>query len=227
MPASFARRTRCLDRSAVITDAVSRTTAASVSINEKSGELRAAGGVTSTYLAAAKSNQSASAPARLIFPRMPFPARPIRTMSHIRAVRDSGGAILSSMRIRLISGATTRSCRQTGHVVAVFSAGFGPVPPFPPPRRTKSSKLDAPPAGPTLWKIRCAISHLLGLTRGKRIWKAGSLQASQPRVAFTSRTLDVFLQPRAGSPKAAAWHTGRPPGRGWEGGTGNARGRAS
>jgi hypothetical protein len=43
-----------LDGSPVLTDSQSRTTASSVTINQKTGELAAMGGVASTYLAAGR-----------------------------------------------------------------------------------------------------------------------------------------------------------------------------
>jgi LPS export ABC transporter protein LptC len=204
--ARFVRDTEtlALDGSPVFSDGTSRTSAAAVVINQKTGEIRATGGVISTELAQAAAGRGGS--------------RQKTTASEMGAglgegdAHIAGEALIGSMtsgdvtfrgHARLWQGQAVLDADQievsqeqgklvaSGHVVAVFPQAPGEGPQLP----TMGAKKDAAkgPAETTVWNVEAqqlAYSNKQGvaqLSGGVKAWsEQGSLQ---------SRTLDVYLAP--------------------------------
>jgi LPS export ABC transporter protein LptC len=181
-----------LEGSPVVSDTVSRTTAGSVVVNQKSGELRATGGVVSTYIPAAKGdavNLGSGA-------------------AHVSADALSGsvnsGHVAYTGHARLWQGESVLDADQIdiwrddkklqagGHVVAVFPQIAGPFPALP-------GKSSGPSSAPTLWKIVAPVLTYWS-DRGQGHLEGG-VSASSAQGSLSSRTLDVFLgSATAGAP---------------------------
>jgi LPS export ABC transporter protein LptC len=196
-----------LDGSPVISDSVSRTTAANATINQKSGDLRLTGGVVSTYLPGGSS------------------AGQIDTVgfgtgaAHVSADTLSGsvnaGHVTYAGHARLWQGESVLDADQielwrddkklqaNGHVVAVFPQASGPfAKPFGPSSGTPGAAPTAAStsgsgsgsgssSAPTLWRIHAPV-----LTYWSDQGKAhleGGVVASSDQGSLESRVLDVFL----------------------------------
>ena len=203
---SRATDTIIMEGAPVLSDAVSRTTASNVTINQKSGDIHATGGVVSTYSPAAQANTQGSAQ-----------SNPITLGSgagHISAQTLTGsttsGHVIYTGHARLWQGDSVLQANQievwrdekklvaTGNVVAVFPQASGPeLKTFASaaPHSTNSAKTSAsnPPHGPTLWEI-----HAPALTYWSDTGKAhleGGVTANSQEGSMDSQTLDVFLTP--------------------------------
>ena len=209
-------------------DSTSHTTAGSATINQKSGEIHATGGVVSTYLpiqqAAPSGKQS--------------PAQgggPINFgtgSAHISADTVSGssasGNVTYAGHARLWQGDSVLEADQievwrddkkmqaTGHVVAQFPQTAGPLDqPFG-KQLTASRK---PQSGPVLWTVRApSLTYLDDLGKAHL---EGGVSASSVQGSLTAKTLDVFLSDATPSPVSSpqklaqsigryANHAGRP-----------------
>ena len=185
-----------MDGSPVISDSMSRTMAANVMINQKSGEIRADGKVVSTF----KQNGAGSA--------MNFGAG----LAHISAESMSGsttsGHVTYSGHARLWQGESVLESNQieiwrddkklqaSENVVAVFPQASQQVIPFAPPQAQAANT----PARPTLWTIRAPLLTYLG--DAGRAHLQGGVTADSLQGSMQSPTLDVFLassQPRPAS----------------------------
>jgi lipopolysaccharide export system protein LptA len=189
-----------MDGSPVISDAVSRTTAANVVVNQNSGDLRATGGVVSTYVAAAQADAlslgsgTAHISADTLSGNVGKSHAMVTYTGHARLWQ--GESVLDSDQIDVWQD--DKKLRATGHVVAVFSQISGPVLPAPsirtsskPDPQNSASSSAAP--GPTLWKVLAPI-----LTYWSDQGKAhleGGVTASSSQGYLESRTLDLFLNP--------------------------------
>jgi len=203
-----------LDGSPVLSDAQSRTTAGTVAIGQKSGDIRATGNVVSTYLSATESpagaptqaSRKASAPGDAIN-LGPGPA-------HISADALSGsttsGHVVYTGHARLWQGESVldsdkielwreeKKMQAAGHVVAVFSQASGQMgaPQFGKPSKPSStakssgSQTAAPP-GPTLWNIHAPLLTYWS-DQGKARFEGGVTAQSQEG-SLASPILDVFL----------------------------------
>jgi lipopolysaccharide export system protein LptA len=223
--AKFERATEliALDGSPVIFDATSRTTAGSVTINQKSGEIRAAGNVVSTYLAAGGAGSAGSASA------MNLGSGPAHISADTLSGSTTSGHVVYLGRARLWQGESVLDAKQievwrdqkklqaTGNVVAVFpqsstgplGAGFGMStskiagsPPNASPIAAQKSPDSK--ANPTLWVI-----HAPTLTYWDEQSKArleGGVAATSQEGELTSKTLDAYLgpAPTPGKPPAAS-----------------------
>ncbi len=188
-----------LDGSPVISDALSRTTTSHATINQKSGELHATGGVVSTYLAEAPGDTVSfgAGAAHLAGDALSgsFTSGHVTYSGHARLWQ--GESVLDADQIELWRD--EKKLQAAGHVVAVFPQATSPFPPM----REKSSGATAvaPPAGPALWKV---VAPILTYWGGQgRAHLEGGVTASSAQGSLESRTLDVFLDPAA-PPQAAA-----------------------
>jgi len=214
-----------LDGSPVLFDSTSRTTARSVSINQKSGEIQATGGVTSTYFSS-EGNATVnlgSGPAHI-------------SAATLTASNASGHAIYSG-HARIWQGESVLDANQlemwrderkllaSGNVVAIFPQASGQLPALPggapkPPSsssaRPPSAKApESPPAttaARNIWQIRAPVLTYWS-DSGKAHLEGGVTAASQ-QGSLKSPVLDVFLAPGpmpSSDPDARYEASGKPP----------------
>ena len=192
-----------LDGSPVISDAISRTTAADATINQKSGDLRLSGGVASTYLPASGSRGQGDAVG------FGAGAAHISADTLVGSIRE--GHVVYTGRARLWQGESVldadsvelwrddKKLQAAGHVVAVFPQSSGPfATPFgqaaePHKVSDHSASGSAASSAPTLWKV-VAPSLTYWADQGQAHLEGGVV-ASSDQGALSSRTLDVFLTP--------------------------------
>jgi LPS export ABC transporter protein LptC len=183
-----------LEGSPVLSDSVSRTSASSVSMNQQSGELRASGGVISTYFASASKDAVTlgSGPAHISADSLSGSTSSGHVIYEGHARLWQGQSVLEAERVELWRD--EEKMQATGHVVAIFPQAPGSGPSFG-PAPTKSP----PPAasGPTLWQIRAPILTYWG-TEG-RAHLEGGVTAASDQGSLESRTLDAFLTPTQGT----------------------------
>ncbi len=195
-----------LDGSPVLFDSTSRTTARSVSIDQKSGEIRATGGVASTYLSSAQNNE------------VNLGAGPAHISSSTLSASNTSGRALYSGHARMWQGESVLDAAQieiwrdekkliaSGGVVAIFPQASGQIPNAPgtapklPPGKSASSpsakspvKLTGTPAGPTIWQIRAP--ELTYWSDSGKAHLEGGVTANSQQGSLQSPTLDVFLTP--------------------------------
>jgi lipopolysaccharide export system protein LptA len=189
-----------LDGSPVLTDSMSRTTAKNVSINQKSGDIRATGGVLSTYFPSAQNSAMSlgSGPGHISAETLTGSTTSghVTYLGHARLWQ--GDSVLEANQIEIWRD--EKKLQATGSVVANFpqaSAAAQPsAQPIAKPSPTRSATI-APgtPSGPTLWQIRAPMLTYWGDT-GKAHLETGVTADSQ-QGSMQSRTLDVFLTPAA------------------------------
>jgi lipopolysaccharide export system protein LptA len=177
-----------LDGSPVISDSLTRTTATTITLGQKSGEFVAEGGIISTYLPATEGTRGNST-AQVI---------------HITAARLSGstttGRAVYLGGARLWQGQSVLQANQiaisrdqkdlqaTGNVAAVFPQTSAPsVMPV-------SSKKTQ---GPNLWEIRAPV--LSYSNQENQVHAQGGVRIVSGEISLTSRALDVDLEPRTHS----------------------------
>ena len=199
-----------LSGSPVLSDASSRTTAGAVSINQKSGEIRATGGVVSTYLSGSQNAE------------MNLGSGPGHVSADSLAGSNTSGHAVYSGHARLWQGQSVLDANQielwrdekkmqaTGNVVAVFPqasgptmGNFGPATTTSISAKSQGAKSSTPSAGTgagqTLWHLR-APSLTYWSDQGKAHLETG-VSAQSDQGSIDSRTLDVFLAP---APAAAS-----------------------
>jgi lipopolysaccharide export system protein LptA len=215
-----------LDGSPVISDAMSRTTAANMVVNQKTGDLRATGGVVSTYVPAAQGDAlslgsgAAHISADTLSGTVGSNHVTVTYSGHARLWQ--GESVLDSDQIELWQD--DKKLEASGHVVAVFSQISGPFAPVQAKRAgpvaTGSAPTGSAPAGstatrstsaPTLWKV-LAPTLTYWSDQGKAHLEGG-VHASSSQGSLESRTLDLFLSPAGATNKPAAGATGSPGGR--------------
>ncbi|MGB7752452.1 MAG: LPS export ABC transporter periplasmic protein LptC [Candidatus Acidiferrales bacterium] len=205
-----------LDGSPVLTDSMSRTTAKNVSINQKSGDIRATGGVLSTYFPSAQNSAMSlgSGPGHISAETLTGSTTSghVTYLGHARLWQ--GDSVLEANQIEIWRD--EKKLQATGSVVANFpqaSAAAQPsAQPIAKPSPTRSATI-APgtPSGPTLWQIRAPMLTYWGDT-GKAHLETGVTADSQ-QGSMQSRTLDVFLTPAAPpTPGSSAPASSKPPG---------------
>ena len=183
-----ANDTITLDGSPVISDSLSRTTAAYVTVNQKSGDLRATGGVVSTYIPTAKGDALSIGTGTAHISADSFSGT-VRS-NHVvvtyagHARLWQGESVLDSDQIEVWQD--DKKLQASGHVVAVFSQVSGPLTALP-------DKSKATTAGPTLWKIT-APTLTYWSDQGKAHLEGG-VYADSNQGSLVSRTLDLFLTP--------------------------------
>jgi lipopolysaccharide export system protein LptA len=189
-----------MDGSPVLSDTISRTTASSVAIDQKSGDIRATGGVVSTYSPTAQGSAQNT------------PMTLGSGAGHISAQTLTGsttsGHVIYAGHARLWQGDSVLQANQievwrddkklvaTGNVVAVFpqAPGSGLKTPTLPSKASSTAAAGENPAHtPTLWEI-----HAPTLTYWSDLGKAhleNGVTANSQEGSMESRTLDVFLTP--------------------------------
>lgn len=207
-----------LDGSPVFTAAGSRTSAGSVTINQKTGEISANGGVVTTEMATAPATNAASGKAT----RKPAPngmsGGPFGSISlgqgdaHISGETLSGSMITGDVTFRgharLWQGGAVLEADQisvsrdagkleaTGNVIAVFpqAPGQGPQLPAIPAGKTKPSNASVPQSSrPAVWQIQ---AQRLTFSNDKSMAHLdGGVTASSAQGTMHSQTLDVYLAP--------------------------------
>jgi LPS export ABC transporter protein LptC len=210
-----------MDGSPLLFDSTSRTTARSVSINQKSGEIQATGGVASTYL---PSEQNTA---------VNLGAGPAHVTAAMLTASNTTGRALYAGHARMWQGESVLDANQievwrdekklvaTGGVIAVFPQASGQIPKIPgsepkaplkPPTYAQAPNpaQAAPkaPSGPTLWQIRAPLLTYWS-DSGKAHLEGGVTAASQ-QGSLRSPVLDVFLTP-AQSTQTGAAAPGKPP----------------
>jgi LPS export ABC transporter protein LptC len=190
-----------LNGSPVVSDAVSRTTAGSVVVNQKSGELRATGGVVSTYIPAAKGDavNLGSGAAHVSADTLSGSVNSGHVAYTGHARLWQGESVLDADQIDLWRD--DKKLQASGHVVAVFPQTAGPFPAL--PGRPSGSS-----SAPTLWKIVAPVLTYWS-DRGQAHLEGG-VSASSAQGSLSSQTLDVFL---GAAPATTAGTPGSPGGR--------------
>ncbi len=183
-----------LDGSPAISDAMSRTTAANVVINQKSGELRATGGVVSTYVPTAQGDSlslgsgAAHISADTLSGTVGSSHVIVTYAGHARLWQ--GESVLDSDQIELWQD--DKKLEANGHVVAVFSQVSGPLAAV---SGRRSGSAVGSSGGPTLWKV--VAPTLTYWSDQGRARLEGGVHASSNQGSLESRTLDLFLSPAA------------------------------
>lgn len=173
-----------LNGAPVLTDSQSRTTAASVTINQKTGELAASGGVASTYLAAERDSvDMGSGPAHISADSLMGSTTSGHVIYRGHARLWQGESVIDAEQIEIWRD--EKKLQATGHVVAVFPQEASEV--SGPTRKTVSQT-----QGPTLWHIT-APTLTYWSDQGKAHLEGGVTASSQEE-QIVSRTLDVFIQ---------------------------------
>jgi lipopolysaccharide export system protein LptA len=192
-----------LDGSPVLTDSMSRTTASSVAINQKSGDIRASGGVLSTYFPSAQNSALSlgSGPGHISAANLTGST----TSGHVTYVGHArlwqGDSVLEANQIEIWRD--EKKLQATGNVVANFPQAASPAQPSANPSPAPLNKgISTSASGPTLWQIRAPLLTYWGDT-GKAHLEPGVTADSQ-QGSMQSRTLDVFLTPAAASAKPSS-----------------------
>jgi lipopolysaccharide export system protein LptA len=208
--AAHARIDRAADQialsgSPVLSDAMSRTTARTVTIGQKSGLIDAQGGVVSTYLPSGQGDS------------VNLGSGPAHVTADALSGSTSSGHVVYTGHARLWQGESVLEADQitvwrdekkmqaTGNVVAVFPQTSGPSLR---PVSQSSGKTSSSASGPTLWQVR-APSLTYWNDQNKARLEGGVLATSQ-QGSLESPTLDVFLGP-ATSPAASKPASGQRP----------------
>jgi lipopolysaccharide export system protein LptA len=214
-----------MDGSPVLSDAISRTTASSVVIDQKSGDIRATGGVVSTYSAAAQAGTQSGAPTSAQNTPMTLGTGPGHVSAQTLTGSTTSGHVIYTGHARLWQGDSVLQANQievwrdekklvaTGNVVAVFPQAAGtqlktPASPVPSTKAVSTTADPNAPHGPTLWEI-----HAPMLTYWSDTGKAhleGGVTANSQEGAMESKTLDVFLTPAPAPGGVQPATTGKP-----------------
>jgi lipopolysaccharide export system protein LptA len=182
-----------LEGSPVLSDSMGRTTAASVAINQQSGELHASGGVVSTYLASASNDavNLGSGPAHISADSVSGSTTSGHIVYEGHARLWQGESVLEAARIELWRD--EKKMQATGHVVAIFPQAPGSGPSF----AIAATKSPSRPTSPTLWQIHAPV--LIYWSDQGKAHLEGGVTATSDQGSLESRTLDVFLTPAGAS----------------------------
>jgi lipopolysaccharide export system protein LptA len=197
--AAHARIDRAADQialsgSPVLSDAMSRTTARTVTIGQKSGLINAEGSVISTYLPSAQgeSVNLGSGPAHITADTLSGSTSSGRVVYSGHARLWQGESVLEAGQITMWRD--EKKMQATGNVVAVFPQTSGPsLKPVSQSSVDISGKASGRASGPTLWQVR-APSLTYWNDQNKARLEGGVLATSQ-QGSLESPTLDVFLGP--------------------------------
>ena len=225
--ANFVRSTNVitLDGAPVLSDSMSRTTTSNVVIDQQSGEVRATGGVISTYLASPQGDSVGlgAGAAHVSADALSGSITSGHAVYAGHARLWQGDSVLDADRIELWRD--DKRLLATGHVVAVFPQQGGPLDKSfsqlggaGVSSKTASPKTPAAGSGgrastngtnggngPALWKV-VAPSLAYWSDQGKAHLEGGVL-ASSGDASLESKTMDAFLgpaPPSAGAPPAKA-----------------------
>ena len=196
--AAYAKIDRATDQialsgSPVLSDSMSRTTARTVTIGQKSGRIDAQGGVVSTYVPSTQGDSVnlGSGPAHVTADTLSGSTTSGRVVYTGRARLWQGESVLDADQITLWRD--DKKMQATGHVVAVFPQTSGPtLKPV-----SQSSSMAAAP-GPTLWQVRApSLTYWNDQNKGRL---EGGVTVSSQQGSLESRSLDVYLNPTASNP---------------------------
>jgi len=193
-----------LDGSPVLSDAGSRTTAGgNVAINQKTGALKAGGGVVSTFLASPTAGNAIDmgrGPAHISAESLEGSTTSGHAIytGHARLWQDQ--SLLNADRIELWRD--EKKLKADGNVVAVFpQAPSQNTPPSgrpfqgtkKPSSAAATAQSPAPPPGPVVWDVRApTLTYWSDLGKGHL---EGGVTANSQQGELISRSLDVFLAP--------------------------------
>ena len=193
---SYARIDRATDEialtgSPVLSDAMSRTTAGRVTINQKAGHIAAEGGVMSTYWPAAQGSSVSlgSGVAHLSADKLEGSTSSGRIVYSGHARLWQGESVLESDQIAIWRD--EKRMQATGNVVAVFPQTAGPA--LKPASQAKAA---------SLWQI-----HAPELTYWNDQSKArleGGIKADSAEASLESQVLDVYFGGQSSRPSAAS-----------------------
>lgn len=214
---SQATDTITLEGSPVFSDGVSRTSAGAVTINQKTGDIRATGGVISTEMAQStasqrKSSATGTAPNGMSNIALgegdahisgdtltgSINAGDVTFRGHARLWQ--GQAVLQADQIAVSQKEGTLEA--TGNVVAVFPQAPGEGPQLPISPTAKRSGAANGTAKPTVWQIRA--QQLTFSDEQSAAHLVGDVTASSEQGSLHSATLDVYLAPPAANQNATA-----------------------
>jgi LPS export ABC transporter protein LptC len=179
-----------LEGAPVISDSMSRSTAAEVVFNQRTGELSATGGVVSTYIPMAEGDAVSlgSGAAHISADKLSGSASSGHVIYAGHARLWQGTAVLDCDQIEVWRG--TKKMQATGNVVAVFPQAGGPFAALP---GNKLASRGASSSQPVLWKVRAPM--LTYLAEEGKAHLEGGVQADSTEGSLESRSLDVFLGP--------------------------------
>ncbi len=184
-----------MDGSPIVADAMSRTTSAKVTINQKSGEIRAGGGVVSTYVGNGGSALNLGAgPGHISAETLNGSTVSGHVIYSGHARLWQAESVLEANQIEIWRDDKKLQARE--NVVAVFPQASTPMKPFGEPGPATSA-----PPGPTLWTIHAPLLTYWG-DAGKAHLEDGVTADSQ-QGSMQSRSLDVFLAPSTPKPSSA------------------------
>jgi lipopolysaccharide export system protein LptA len=177
-----------MDGSPVLSDAMSRTTMAKVTINQRSGEIHAGGGVVSTYLGDGKSSavNLGSGPGHISADALSGSTTSGHVIYSGHARLWQGESVLEANQIEIWRD--DKKLQASEKVVAVFPQTSTPVRQFGAP----ASNATSAPSGPTLWTIQAPLLTYWGDAGKARL--EGGVTADSQQGSMQSRTLDVFLE---------------------------------
>ncbi|MBI3670447.1 MAG: hypothetical protein HY237_11780 [Acidobacteria bacterium] len=186
-----------LTGSVVLADSATRSTAQRVSFNQRTGDLRAEGGVRTTELSPGRTGVTnlAPQPANLSSDRLQANASGGRAVYSGHARLWQGDAVVQADAIELLREAQQLKAR--GNVAAVFpqapsssnaSPGATPGP----------SRVPGQAAGPDLWRIRAGMLTYASVDARARLEQGVVAQSRQGQI--NSQTLELFFSPPQPAP---------------------------
>jgi lipopolysaccharide export system protein LptA len=202
-----------LDGSPLISDATSRTSAGSVTINQKSGAITAADNVISTYFSSGQlgATNLGSGPAHISADALAGSTTSGHVLYTGRARLWQGESVLDANQIEVWR--EDKKLQATGNVMAVFpqsasnpvGGGFG-LATAKPAGKTLTAAAASDPNPPTAKASRTVwVIHAPSLTYWDDQSKArleGGVTATSQQGELTSKTLDAYLGPAPAGPGA-------------------------
>lgn len=172
-----------LEGSPVVADATSRTTASRFEINQATGDLRASGGVRTTYLSAGPGGPTnlGAGPVHISSASLGGNTRSAHLVYSGGARLWQGDSVIQGEILELWRDASHLEAR--GNVEALVPQAPGP--PGPPGSRPNPSR------GPTVWRVRAPLLDYWD--QEGRVHLEGGVSAESREGEMFSRTLDMFL----------------------------------
>ena len=194
-----------LTGSVVIADLTARTTAQTISLNQRTSEIAAQGDVRSTEISDGRNGITnlAPQPAHISSDRLQANSSTGRAVYSGHARLWQGDTVIEADSIELVRDARLLNAR--GNVMAVFPQAAGSSGPGPQagPRGNSPNPGPARPAGPDVWRIRAGtLSYWSGEARA-RLEQGVNAQSRQAQIS--SRVLELFFSSSGSSagPEAA------------------------
>jgi lipopolysaccharide export system protein LptA len=178
-----------LEGSPLVSDSMSRTTAASIAINQPSGEVRASGDVVSTYLPSASGDavNLGSGAAHISSDSVSGSTASGHVVYEGHARLWQGESVLQAARIELWRD--QKKMQASGHVVAVFPQAPGSGPSF----AMAAEKSSRRASSSTLWQIHAPVLTYNSAESTAHL--EGGVTATSDQGSLESRILDVFFAP--------------------------------